>query len=188
MNSSKNRPNAFVPEKIIPLKGAGQSGWRSVSLPIAQQEIRQILSEIDGSGAAGARQPMQEHSQADREGPDSAHGEEAERLASEQGQQDLENLRKNAYDEGVRDGLKMADEDFGASARALLMACEQISTLRETILHNSMEEMQNLVLAIAEKIIRHSVTVQNDTIIATVEEAIRQAVKTDELTIEVNPA
>ncbi|MDR3630092.1 MAG: FliH/SctL family protein, partial [Desulfocapsaceae bacterium] len=47
---------------------------------------------------------------------------------------------------------------------------------------------QNLVLAIAEKIIRHSVTVQNDTIIATVEEAIRQAVKTDELTIEVNPA
>ena len=67
------------------------------------------------------------------------------------------------------------------------MACEQIGTLRETILNNSMAEMQNLVLIIAEKIIRHSVTEQDRTIVDTVEEAIHQAVKSDEFLIQVNP-
>ena len=102
--------------------------------------------------------------------------------------QELEQLQEEAYKKGIQEGLQIAKEDLGSSVKALVMACEQVNTLRQTILNNSMNEMEDLVLIIAEKIIRHSVTEQDRTIVDTVEEAIRQAVKSDELIIELNPA
>ena len=102
--------------------------------------------------------------------------------------QELKKLQEDAYNRGLRDALNIAEEDLGSSVKALVMACAQVNTLRQTILNNSMNEMEDLVLIIAEKIIRHSVTEQDRTIVDTVEEAIRQAVKSDELIIEINPA
>jgi flagellar assembly protein FliH len=113
---------------------------------------------------------------------------ENQTTAFDEERRDLERALEEAYNKGLKDGFKMAEEDFGSSTKALIVACEQISTLRETILNNSMAEMQNLVLTIAEKIIRHSVTEQDRTIADTVEEAIRLAVKSDEFLIQVNPA
>ena len=203
MNSSKvfKKPGSFIPEKIIASKKE-LSGWRSVTIPDERKD--EASAAGSGHNHFQRRYPADKHEFAriDRhEYPESAHktdfsspeapstgedgrgssGPEDEPSGSPVEPPDLERLQEEAYNTGLRDGLKMADEDFGSSAKALFMACEQINTLRETVLNNSMGEMEDLVLAIAEKIIRHSVTEQDRTIVDTVEEAIRQAVKSDEL-------
>jgi flagellar assembly protein FliH len=95
---------------------------------------------------------------------------------------------KQVFDEGVQEGRRQADEDFGTSARTLYSACNQLARLHETILRNNLDEMHRLVLQISEKIIRHSVTEQGDTILATIEDAIRLAVKSEEFQIRINPS
>lgn len=100
---------------------------------------------------------------------------------------DIESVQSEAYNAGVEQGLKQADADFGSTLAALTLVCDQLSTIRETILKNSKTEMVELVLALSEKIIRHSVTEQNQTIIDTVESAIHQAVKSSEFYIYLHP-
>ena len=100
---------------------------------------------------------------------------------------DIESIQAEAYDAGVVQGLKQAETDFGSTLAALTLVCEQLSSIRETILKNSKNEMVELVLSLSEKIIRHSVTEQNQTIIDTVESAIHQAVKSSEFYIYLHP-
>lgn len=92
-----------------------------------------------------------------------------------------------AYQRGLAEGRAKAEEDFGAAARALLLACQQMDTLRATIIGNSGKELLEFALAVAEKILRLSVSEQDHTIIATIEEALRLAVKSDEFTIHIHP-
>jgi len=92
-----------------------------------------------------------------------------------------------AYQQGILEGLRRAEADFGSSAKALLEILQQLNRIRETLLKNSFGEMQDLALSIAEKIIRTSVRDQDTTLLATVEEAIHSAVKSDEFYIHVNP-
>lgn len=101
--------------------------------------------------------------------------------------EEVEKMIAESYRKGLQEGMQQAEEDFGAATKSLLLICQQLDTLRETILKNSVGEMRDLVLVIAEKIIRHSVQGQNDTIIDTVEEAIHKAVRSDEFYIYVNP-
>jgi flagellar assembly protein FliH len=100
---------------------------------------------------------------------------------------DIGIIEQNAFTSGIEAGKKQAEEDFENSAQTLLCICNELDTLRETILRNSSEEMKELVIAISEKIIRHSVSEQNETIIATIKDAINLAVKSDEFEIQVNP-
>ncbi len=100
---------------------------------------------------------------------------------------DVEKIAEESYNKGVQDCLQNMADDFGSSIKSLVSVCEEMNQIRDTILNNSMTEMQDLVLAIAEKIIRQSVLTQDQTIQATVEEAIRSAVKSDEFIILVNP-
>ncbi len=80
-----------------------------------------------------------------------------------------------------------AEQDFGDATRALLSTCQQLDTVRETIISNSSEELQEFALSIAERILRISVREQDDTIIATIEEALQRAVKSDEFTVYIHP-
>lgn len=100
---------------------------------------------------------------------------------------EVEKIAAEAHEQGVLDGLKKAEEDFGSATKSMLLACSQLDELREVILKNSIGEIQELVLAIAEKIIRHSVKEQKETILRTVDEAIGKAVKSEELSVFVNP-
>lgn len=92
-----------------------------------------------------------------------------------------------AYHQGVEVGREKFEEEFGASARALLLICQQLDTLRATIINNSSKELLEFTLAIAERILRLSVREQDHTIVATIEEALRRAVKSDEFTIHIHP-
>jgi flagellar assembly protein FliH len=198
--------SSFIPEKIFAGKSQAKSGWRSVSIQEKEtdsspadtekeQNQRHTPKEQDSSKIEGDDTPIADL-QTDFSSPDASLNLEDQTLTpdltdgSPQESQsiDLELLQEEAYNRGLQDGHARAEADYGSSAKALIMACQELNMLRETILNNSMEEMQNLVLIIAEKIIRHSVTEQNRTIIDTVKEAIRQAVKSDEFVVQVNPA
>jgi len=100
---------------------------------------------------------------------------------------DLELIRQQAFSDGMCEGKRRAEDDFGSSTLALRSACNQLATLHETILRNNLEEMHRLVMLIAEKVIRHSIAEQSETILATIEDAIRLAVKSEEFQIRVNP-
>jgi len=102
-------------------------------------------------------------------------------------QEEVERMVSEAYEKGLVTGLQQAEQDFGGASASLLLACQQLDTLRETVIQNSVGEIQDLVLAIAEKIIRHSVQQQSQTIVSTVEEAIQKAVKSGEFYIHVHP-
>jgi len=103
-------------------------------------------------------------------------------------EEEVEWMVSAAYEKGRNEGLQQAEEDFGTAAAALQQVCQQLDNLRETILQNSIGELRELVIAIAEKILRHSVKEQDQTIIDTVEEAIQSAVRSEEFYIYVNPA
>ncbi len=100
---------------------------------------------------------------------------------------DIDGIAEEFYNKGMQDCLQNLEDDLGSSIKAVVTISEEMNQIRETILNNSMVEMQNLVFAIAEKIIRQSVNEQDETIQKTVEEAIRSAVKSDEFVIQVNP-
>ncbi len=102
-------------------------------------------------------------------------------------QEELDLALEESYSNGVQAGMDRMESDYGLSVKTLQSICEQLNTVRETILKNSMSEMRELVLLIAEKIIRHSISSQKETIVKTVEDAIQQAVKSDEFIISVNP-
>lgn len=100
---------------------------------------------------------------------------------------DLDAFAEDHFHRGIQAGIERMESDFGASIKTLQTLCEQLETLRDTILQNSMEEMINLVLKISETIIRQSLSSQKETIIKTVEASIQQAVKSEEFIISVNP-
>lgn len=94
---------------------------------------------------------------------------------------------QEAFDSGVQSGLEKAENDFGSATNSLLTICQQLDTIRETIIANSSREMQEFALAVAERIIRSSIQDNDSTIIATIEEALQRSVKSDEFSIFINP-
>ncbi len=102
----------------------------------------------------------------------------------------LENAEAKAlesYQQGLQEGLVKATEDFGSALKTLTTMCEQLDTIRETIIANSSDELTEFALLIAEKIIRTSLKDQDHSIIATIQEALSRAVKSDEFTIFIHP-
>lgn len=102
-------------------------------------------------------------------------------------EEEVQRLVAEAREQGVAEGMQKAESDFGSAASAMLLICSQLDELRELLLKNSVGEIQELVLAIAEKIIRHSVAGQHETIVRTVDDAISRSVKSDDFLIFVNP-
>lgn len=91
------------------------------------------------------------------------------------------------YQQGIEEGIVKATEDFGSALKMLTTICEQLDTVRETIIGNSKDELTEFAVLIAEKIIRISLTEQDQSIIATIQEALSRAVKSDEFTIFIHP-
>ncbi|MFH0781286.1 MAG: FliH/SctL family protein [Pseudomonadota bacterium] len=100
---------------------------------------------------------------------------------------EAEKQATESYRKGLKEGHEKAEQDFGAAVRALLLACQQLDTLRATIISNSSKELIDFSFAIAERLLRISVQEQDHTIVATIEEALRRAVKSDEFTINIHP-
>lgn len=91
------------------------------------------------------------------------------------------------YEQGIQEGIIKATDDFGSALKTLTTMCEQLDTIRETIIANSNDELTEFAILIAEKIIRTSIKEQDQSIIATIQEALSRAVKSDEFTIFIHP-
>lgn len=100
---------------------------------------------------------------------------------------EAEQIAEDAYRQGFDEGLARAESEFGTAANSLLLACQQLDTLRETLIANSGREMLDFALAVAERILRLSLREQDQTLIATIEEALHMAVKSEEYTLHINP-
>lgn len=100
---------------------------------------------------------------------------------------EAEQLAEKAYQQGLSEGLSRAEMEFGTTAKSLLLACQQLDNLRQTLIANSRQEMIDFSLTVAERILRLSIREQDHTLIATIEEALNLAVKSDEYVIHINP-
>jgi len=178
------RSTSFVPQQLLPQQEhPSQPGRRDInSEPSANGNPHEAFV-ADGPYARkkeSGQSPAPPEQPAEKENPPIKEEPPAPAI-------DLELIRQQAFSEGVLEGRRQADDDFGTCALTLRSACNQLTTLHETILRNNLEEMHNLVMLIAEKVIRHSIAEQNETILATIEDAIRLAVKSEEFQIRVNP-
>jgi len=185
----------FTPKSLVPGTRSKEDDWHPTpvsdddqSPPPAEEEFLETLHSEAHSLQEEAADPevIQESTIPDQPSIDPV---QSETIVYEppSPMPDIESIQSEAYNAGVEQGLKQADADFGSTLAALTLVCDQLSTIRETILKNSKTEMVELVLALSEKIIRHSVTEQNQTIIDTVESAIHQAVKSSEFYIYLHP-
>jgi flagellar assembly protein FliH len=100
---------------------------------------------------------------------------------------EAEQLAENVYQQGISEGLSRAEMEFGTTAKSLLLACQQLDNLRQTLIANSRQEMIEFALTVAERILRLSIREQDHTVIATIEEALSLAVKSDEFAVHINP-
>lgn len=206
MNLSKVIKNGkgFTPSQIVPGDVSAPPVWENLAKKIDPPDRAASRSFDKKTGPGRQQHAKDEHSahtrqQVEHSAPRKAttneqqsfdsdfSSPEPEPVAAKEKQVDLEALADEAYQKGVQAGIEQAMQDYSHSIAALQSICEQLNTIRETILRNSMGEMQNLVLQIAEKILRQSVASQQQTIIKTVEDAVQQTVKSDDFVISVNP-
>lgn len=194
MNLSKSYKNtpSFVPEQILPRQDdLAEPAWQDARSSSRHEHHGSFVPDkSDGQKTTGDTRFFTPQHPAGKErdlSPDHLSTEEDEREEIAAPAIDLEQIRQDAFAEGILAGRRQADEDFGTCADTLRAACDQLTHLHETILQNNTHEMHTLVMEIAEKIIRHSIEEQSDTILATIEEAIRRAVKSEEFEIRMNP-
>jgi len=189
----KNTP-AFVPEQILPRQDhPSEPTWQDTATgPSSRREHHGSFVPDQSNGREIVTDTLSftpQHRSGREDHPSSDHLAEADEHSDNTPAPaiDLEQIREEAFTEGVVAGRRQADEDFGTCAGTLRAACDQLTRLHETILRNNTREMHVIAMEIAEKIIRHSIHEQSDTILATIEEAIRRAVKSEEFEIRVNP-
>lgn len=192
----------FHPEEILPRPPGKKSHWPAVTEPQHSFKGSAQLKNTGEPGFKPSTSPAEHEkpAQIDTDPPpispaasdaDTAivdiDREEEQELTAGIDPLLVERMVEEAFQRGVAEGLQRADKDFGSALHAFVELCRQLDQIRETILKNSVGEMQDLVLAIAEKIIRSSVLQQDATLLATVDEAIHSAVKSDEFYVYVNP-
>lgn len=198
--------NSFQPEDIVKHDGGKKAAWSP--LPRSDDQLFSSRPLIESKLPAGSTTKTAPQPSTVNDPPQSsaAPGDASSRDVSADDRLPLaetidlskfvevtvaEQQREEAYRRGIEEGCeeerKRAEEDFAAAGRALLLACQQLDTLRETIIANSNRELVEFTLAIAEKIIRTSVQEQDVSIVVTIEEALRRAVKSDEFSIFLHP-
>jgi len=196
----RNAPS-FQAEDLVKQADKTISGWtpepRKDQPPFQAQQVPSpiiVPNIFAGNESAPRQRPILESRKAGDIQPASAMDnntappqEESVDLSDYVHRVEAEKQATEAYRQGIAVGREKAEEDFGAAARALLLACQQLDTLRATIIGNSSKELLDFTLAIAERILRLSVREQDHTIVATIEEALRRAVKSDEFTIHIHP-
>ncbi len=197
----KNAPS-FQAEDLVKQADKISPGWtpnpKKDQHPFRTQLVSPPIKAsnpiADQGSASPQRDSFESRGASDSQPPTSEEGNNAGPLLAKDVDLDnyldraeAEEKATEAYRQGIEVGREKAEEDFGTAARSLLLACQQLDTLRATIIGNSSKELLDFSLAIAERILRFSVREQDHTIVATVEEALRRAVKSDEFTIHIHP-
>ncbi len=214
MNLSRIIKNSddFTPESIVADASRKPPQWGSVTTHIETDKqqnapfIRQNNAPLDDdtvqTKAETAETPGPETKQLENDfttpvseeekstSQEKSQPEDSEKTPQEEVKEpavDVAALTKEHYNKGLQAGIEQMEADYGSALNALLTSCEQLNSLRDTILRNSIDEIKELVIVIAEKIIRASLDSQKETVLKNVEEAIKLAVRSDEFKVFLNP-
>ena len=198
--------HSFQPEELIKREDKTPSGWQSLQpreqLPFQTQQLP-VAPDPKDTIQTSAAQPIVLP-------PDNTNTKddttvETQPTVSVEKQPDATPLQQDidlsnyleralaekkieeAYQKGLQTLKDKTEQDYIEATKALLSTCQQLDTIRETIISNSYEELQEFALSIAERILRVSIREQDETIIATIEEALQRSVKSDEFTIHIHP-
>lgn len=189
---------AFIPEKIVPGEIPQPPVWGPITRKIGGQQggnsghsaLPNQFQENGRSLEPGVDLTELSSLNSDFSSPDpqDISNEINQSTSDEQvAQINIEEIAEEYFNKGITEGMERVKEDYASSTKTLQSICEELNSIRETILHNSAEEIRNLVMVIAEKIIRQSLSDQQQTIINTVDEALQKAIKSDEFVISVHP-
>ncbi|BHH83369.1 FliH/SctL family protein [Desulforhopalus sp. 52FAK] len=188
--------NSFKREKIVQSAPTDAAGWqskpKSTTTPFEPGKVRQDPVQQEATPTPDPQSTPQDPT------AHSAPGDEKKPKATPEAPpvdltqyiliDEAKNNAEARYQQGLQDGISKAAEDYGSAVSALTSSCEQLDSVRETIIGNSSHELLEFTLLLAEKILRISLKEQDQTIVATIEEALLRAVKSDEFTVFINPA
>lgn len=189
--------NSFKREKIVQSAPTDAAGWQAIS--------KKAKTQFEPGKVSDTQEPQESTPTVDSQTPSQIHTDNSAKTDEKLPQATpevsppidlkkyilIDEAKENAearYQQGVQDGITKTLEDYGSAISALSSSCEQLDSVRETIIGNSTHELLEFTLLVAEKIIRISLKEQDQTIIATIEEALLRAVKSDEFTVFINPA
>jgi len=95
--------------------------------------------------------------------------------------------RQEGYAQGKKDGRSEVEQELHTATQALADALEQISSLHESLLNRSREDMIRLVMAVARQVVQAEIEEKPELVVKTVSRAIDAAVESDEYYIKVHP-
>jgi flagellar assembly protein FliH len=127
---------------------------------------------------AGAREPVSAPA-ADLQ----AELEEAYRRGQDEALQELEGSLQQQ-----REALQKKEQELHSAADMLGRSLEEVSLLRESLLHNSSQDMLRLVMSISKQVIHREVSLDKEVVLATIDRALRSAVRCDSYHLRVNPS
>ncbi len=157
-------------------------------ITLIQEEIRTPGVQQDASGGEEPATPEPGPAEAgDRETPPAAQPDAAPPAGPEPVEVDIEALRQEAYDQGVRDTQEQNRDEVRQVLSAFRQACQDLVRLHSSILEQSRGDMINLVIALSRKIIGRELATGRDTIAATLQAAVDHAIASDEYVITLHP-
>jgi flagellar assembly protein FliH len=193
--------SSFKREKIVDSNSPNLDGWKSTtktpettfkpgSISTPQQTSNNTAissSKPDSNSITKPSPPSTPSPPPNTPNPDKTSPPSPADLSNYVSLDEAEEKAVERYHQGIEEGIAKATEDYGSAVQTLTTICEQLDTVRETIIGNSNDELTEFAIIIAEKIIRLSLREQDQSIIATIQEALSRAVKSDEFTIFINP-
>ncbi|MBN1141879.1 MAG: flagellar assembly protein FliH, partial [Deltaproteobacteria bacterium] len=120
---------------------------------------------------------------AESSGKQNTHATAADPLAQPLVQKKIE----EAQAAGRKAGLEEGERRFAQAIEALGKVMEDISRLRQTIMHNSSHDMLQLVLTIVRQVLQVEISVRPEVILATIERALQASISADYFHVKVNP-
>jgi len=193
--------SSFKREKIVDSNSPNLDGWKSktktpdtpfkpgsISTP-QQTSINTSISssKTDSNSITEQSPPSTASPETNTPTPDETSPASSVDLSNYVSLEEAEQKAVEMYQQGIEEGIVKATEDFSSTLKTLTTICEQLDTVRETIIGNSKDELTEFAVLIAEKIIRISLREQDQSIIATIQEALSRAVKSEEFTIFIHP-
>ncbi len=100
---------------------------------------------------------------------------------------DIEAIRQEAYNQGVRDTRQQTRDEVRQVLSSFRQACGELVRLHSSILEQSRGDMINLVIALSRRIIGRELATGRDTIAATLQAAVDHAIASDEYVIILHP-
>lgn len=100
---------------------------------------------------------------------------------------DLSAIKKEAYNQGMKDQAAQLQTEFHHAAKALTEACQKIDSQRKQQLLQSRGEIINLIITLSKKILAQELSLPRNTIATTLQTALEQAIESEEYYVTLNP-